>query len=137
MNELLSIISGMIIAYMNFINSKLGLVYGNNISLVIIHLVGLLCLIPFCIKGVTIIKGIPLWCYLGGAIGILTIIFSNSSIPILGVTVQMAISLLGQPLASVIIDHFGLFGLKKYPFTKNNLISIIFIILGTAVMIIW
>lgn len=137
MNELLSIISGMIIAYMNYINSKLGLVYGNNMSLVIIHLVGLVCIIPFCIKGFTVIKGIPLWCYLGGGIGILTIIFCNSSIPILGVTIQMAISLLGQTLSSVVIDHFGLFGFTKYPLTKNKVISIVLILIGTAVMILW
>ncbi len=137
MNELLSIISGMIIAYMNYINSKLGLVYGNNLSLVIIHLVGLICLIPFCINKVTIIKGIPLWCYLGGAIGILTILFCNTSIPVLGVTVQMAISLLGQTLSSITIDHFGLFGFKKYPLTKHKMMSIVLIIIGTAVMILW
>lgn len=137
MNELLSIISGMIIAYMNYINAKLGLVYGNNLSLVIIHLVGLLCILPFCIKKVTIIKGIPLWCYLGGGIGILTILFCNTSITLLGVTVQLAISLLGQTLCSVIIDNFGLFGFDKYPFTKNKMISLGLIMIGTAVMILW
>lgn len=137
MNELLGILSGIVLAYMNYINSKLGTVYGNNISLVIIHLVGLICIIPFCIKGITVIKGIPLWCYLGGAIGILTILFCNTSIAVLGVTVQMAISLLGQTLSSVVIDHFGLFGFEKYPLTKNKMISIVLIIIGMVVMILW
>lgn len=137
MNQLLSIISGILIAYMNYINSQLGLAYGNYISIVIIHLIGLICLIPICFKKVKRIKGIPLWYYLGGGIGMLTVVFSNISIPTLGVTLQMAICLIGQTLASLIIDHFGLFGFAKYPINKNKIISLIFILVGTGVMIIW
>lgn len=137
MNQLLSILSGAVITFMNLINSKLSLVYGNNLSLIIIHMVGLICIIPFSIKKITRIKGIPLWTYLGGLIGILTIIFCNISIPVLGVTVQMSLSLLGQTLISTIIDHFGFFGFQKYPLTKNKLVSILLIIAGTVVMMIW
>lgn len=137
MNQLLSLISGALIAYMNFLNAKLGLAYGNYISIVIIHLIGLICLIPLCINKIKFVKGIPLWYYLGGGIGMLTVVLCNISIPVLGVTIQMAICLLGQTVSSLIVDHFGLFGFNKYPINKNKLISLGLIIIGTAVMIIW
>jgi transporter family-2 protein len=107
-------------------NGTLAGSFGNYASSVIIHIVGLFTIILVLIISKSKFrfgKGIPLYLYSAGAIGIFTVLFNNISFSSLGVSITLALGLLGQSLSSIIIDHFGLLGMKVVRFEKRKLIG--------------
>jgi len=140
MNNLLSAFIGALIAIMIMINGTLSNAFGNYTSTVIIHIIGLLSMIFVLLlsrSNLKIVKGIPLYFYSAGAIGVFTVLFNNLSFSKLGVSITLALGLLGQSLSSIIIDHFGLMGMKVIKFQKRKLFGLILITLGILVMTIF
>ncbi|MPM71963.1 hypothetical protein SDC9_118935 [bioreactor metagenome] len=86
---------------------------------------------------VKIQKDIPIYLYSAGAIGVLTVLFSNLSFLKLGASLTIALGLLGQSLSSIVIDNFGLLEMQIFKFEKKKLIGLIFIILGIFIMTIY
>ena len=134
----LAIVSGALIAVTVVQNGDLALYMGNIPATELVHVVGL-----FTILLVLVIRRYPFrwdratpwYGYLGGVLGVLTVLGSNMSFAALGVSVSVAMMLLGQTLMGVAVDQFGLFGAKRRPFKPEHLISIGLIVGGVAVMV--
>ena len=80
MYNLLSLLTGVVIAVMIVINGQLTLIYGMVLSTVIIHIVGTIFSYLLCRVTKNAIKldfKIPKWIYIGGAVGVLTTVFNN------------------------------------------------------------
>lgn len=123
MQDLFSVLLGVLIAIMTMFNGCLSNATGNFISTVIIHIIGLFSIIVVLLirkSKIKIQKGIPFYLYSAGAIGVFTILFSNMSFSALGVSITLSLGLLGQTLSSIIIDHFGLLGMKVIKFQKED-----------------
>jgi len=137
MNNLLSAFIGALIAIMIMINGTLSNAFGNYTSTVVIHIIGLLSVIFVLLISKSkfkIVKGTPVYLYSAGAIGVFTVLFNNLSFSQLGVSITLALGLLGQSVSSIIIDNFGLMGMKVIKFEKRKFIGLIFIILGILIM---
>lgn len=80
------------------------------------------------------LRNVPFWVYSGGLIGILSVLFSNYSVPTLGVSLSVAISLFGQSIASILIDHYGFFSVPVNRFQPKKLIGFAIIFLGIVLM---
>ena len=110
---------------------------GNYPSVIIIHIIGLIgisfILIINKVK-LNLGKDIPIYLYSAGAIGVFTVSFNNLSFNHLGVSLTLALGLLGQSVASVVIDHFGLLGMKVIKFKKEKMLGLIIICLGIMTM---
>lgn len=140
MNLLISTAIGACISLMLLFNGNLSNIYGNYITSIIIHTVGLFSItILIFIKKSSFkaCKNIPWYFYSAGGIGIITVIFNNIAFSKLGVAITLAVSLLGQALTSIIIDHYGLFGLDIVKFRKEKLIGIFLVVLGIIIMTIF
>ncbi|MFJ8530979.1 DMT family transporter [Bacillus sp. NPDC094106] len=140
MYNLLSIIIGAFIAIMIPLNGILSEITGNYMSSVMIHLVGLFAIVIVLLVSKSKLRmqqGIPLYLYSAGAIGVFTVLFSNISFSVLGVSITIALSLLGQSVSSIIIDHFGLLGMKVVKFEKKKMIGLLLISSGIVVMTIF
>ncbi len=140
MNILISATIGALITIMILFNGVLSENVGNYTSSVIIHIIGLAPLIILVIFNKIKLKihtDIPLYLYSAGAIGVFTVLFTNISFSKLGVSITIALGLLGQSLSSIIIDHFGLLDMKTIRFNKKKLIGLIFIISGIIIMAIF
>lgn len=61
--------------------------------------------------------------YLGGVLGVLIIYGVVRSIPKVGVAPATTAIIVGQVLTASLIDHLGLFGLEKLPFTWYRLLG--------------
>ncbi|MFL0488184.1 MULTISPECIES: DMT family transporter [Bacillus] len=136
----LSVFIGVLIAIMLPLNGILSEMIGNYTASVVIHLVGLIAVVFVLILNKNKIhfeKGIPLYLYSAGAIGVFTVLFSNISFSALGASITIALSLLGQSIASIVIDHFGLLGMKVAKFEKKKLVGLLFISSGIIVMTIY
>lgn len=137
MYNLLSIILGGIIAIMLSFNSILSQHVGVYTSNVLIHFVGLITIFIIIILKkykITFEKGIPLFLYSGGAIGISTVIFNNVSMGAIGATLTVSLGVFGQVVSSLIIDHYGLLSMKKVEFDKKKIFGLSVMILGIIIM---
>ncbi|WP_070000069.1 DMT family transporter [Cellulosilyticum sp. I15G10I2] len=137
MNIFISAFIGVLIAIMLLFNGTLSQAIGNYTSSVLIHITGLFAVILILLIGKLKIKftsQIPLHLYSAGGIGVLTVLFSNLSFSLLGASLTLALSLLGQSLASILIDHFGILEMTVVKFEKKKLVGLLFIILGIFIM---
>lgn len=137
MDQMLVLLTGIIISIMVSINGYLSDVTGVALSAVIIHVVGILFayLICFIRKEPVFHKvSLPLWAYFGGAVGFLTTVFNNYAFLYMSMTAIVALGLLGQCIVSALIDAFGLFGLPKRKITIGTWIGLLVSFVGVAMM---
>ena len=137
MYYLISMLIGAITSIMILLNGTLSDAYGNFASSIIIHGSGLIAvlLVLFISRTKFRLNGhIPLYLYTAGFIGVGTVLLTNLSFENLGVSLTQALGLLGQTVLSLILDHFGLMGVKKTRFRPEKLIGLFFIPGGILVM---
>ena len=114
--DILSALSGVMIAVMILVNGQLSTAWGSWAAAVIIHLVGLgVLLVIFLLRRENpfVRRGMRWGLYLGGAVGAVTTVLTNMATPQIGVSATLALGLLGQTAASAVIDGFGLLGARK------------------------
>ena len=137
MSYFISIFTVVILAIMISLNGEVGNVAGNYASSVIIHFVGLIGILIVLIATKSKfknLKGIPFYMFTGGLIGILTVLFTNIGFMGLGVSLTVSLSLLGQLVTSLVIDHFGYFDMPVVKFDKKKILGLVIIIAGIYVM---
>lgn len=139
MYNFLSLLAGVIISFMLAVNGSLTAQYGIFGAAVIIHIVGVLFAL-FLLKLLhtpsrKTAGKISWWLYTGGMIGVLTTAFSNFAYGKISITGIIALGLLGQTIASLVIDWLGLFGMTAYPPKKHTLAGVMVAFLGIAVML--
>jgi bacterial/archaeal transporter family-2 protein len=71
--------------------------------------------------------------YLGGVFGFIIIVAAVLVFPRLGAAYAVALMVLGQCLAAMIIDHYGLMGMEKSPATLPRVVGVLFVAVGVAV----
>jgi len=78
----------------------------------------------------------PFWSYLGGLPGALVVIFASISINSdLGLSGTLVLGLLGQIVFSLIVDHYGLFGMRKKALNVHQLLPVLCICFGCVLII--
>lgn len=140
MYNLFSIFIGVLIGLMTSFNGILSTYMGNYTSTVIIHFVGLIgVLLVLVLKKSKLVfdKSLPLSLYSAGIIGVFTVLFCNYSFPIIGAALVTALGLFGQTLSSIVIDHYGLFGVNISKFNSKKIIGLSIILLGLIIMTIY
>ena len=137
MYNFLSLLIGALVAIMVTLNGELSHGLGTYSSLVIIHLVGftgILCIMIYKKNRITFRNKLPLYLYIAGAISIFTVMFNNLSYAALGVSLPVALGLLGQLITSLIFDHYGFLNMKKVKFNNKKFIGLSIIIIGISIM---
>ncbi|MCY6369488.1 DMT family transporter [Clostridium ganghwense] len=138
MHKLSAVFIGLLIAIMVTFNGFLAKYMDDYLSVLIIHIVGFLAVSLILIirkKKFNLKQGIPIYLFSGGAVGVFLVLFNNICFKHMGVSLTLSLGLLGQSIASVIIDHFGLLGMAKYKFRTEKLIGFFLIFVGIVVMI--
>lgn len=137
MYNFLSLLIGTLVAIMVTFNGELSNKLGNYSSLVIIHLIGFITILGIMfykkIK-ISFRNSLPIYLYSAGAISVFTVMFNNLSYPILGVSLPVALGLLGQLIASLTIDHYGFLGMPKVHFNSKKFLGLLIIIMGVSIM---
>ena len=135
--DILSALSGVMIAVMILMNGQLSAAWGSWAAAVVIHLAGLGVLLLWMLirrEKPFARSGMPWYLYLGGAVGAFSTVFTNMSAPAIGVSATLALGLLGQTAVSALIDGFGLLGAKKARFRLRTAAGMALIGLGIWVM---
>jgi len=126
-------LAGITMAIQGSINSALGKIIGLWEATFIVHLVGLLlvtALLFVCRIGDGCLANYshaPWYTYLGGILGVLIVYGVVRTMPKIGVAPATTAIIVGQVFTAGLVDHFGLFGMQKIPFSLWN-------VLGTLLM---
>lgn len=141
MTVFFSILSGILIAFMILVNGDLSMAWGNYHATAFVHLSGLLAIsLVVLVRRESLkhtLRAAPWYNYLGGFVGILGVLGNNLSFSALGVSVTLALGLLGQTAAAFLFDTFGWYGAKKQAFDKRKLIGAALIAAGAAAMMLF
>ncbi|KJS12167.1 MAG: hypothetical protein VR67_10285 [Peptococcaceae bacterium BRH_c8a] len=119
-------LAGVTMALQGSLNTALGKVIGLLETTFVVHLVGLL------LAGVLIFvlrlgsgdwqrySGVPWYFYLGGMLGVAIIYGVVRSMASVGVAAATTAIIVGQLLTAAMVDHLGLFGLERIPFSWHR-----------------
>jgi transporter family-2 protein len=79
-------------------------------------------------------KTAPWTLYIGGLCGFATIAALALAFPQLGAAWAIAMMVLGQGVAALAIDHFGLMGMPRDPVTATRLLGVALVAIGIVVV---
>ncbi|MCZ4347082.1 DMT family transporter [Devosia neptuniae] len=80
----------------------------------------------------------PLWAYLGGISGALTVILTSTTVnSALALSGTLALGLAGQVVFSLAADRWGLFGMPRRRPTTRDMAALALIVAGSALIILF
>jgi transporter family-2 protein len=127
---------GALITLMSGVNARFAGIAGNLAATLVIHIAGLAA-----VSTVILVKRdkarpgqLPAWYYLGGFVGVGTVFASIYAFTVLGASLAVSLSLLGQTFFSLVVDATGLLGRRRYPLSVRSLPGIGLAIAGVAVI---
>lgn len=104
------------------------------------YFIGVLCMVALAIAlrepipSAAVAARIPWWAWSGGLFGAIFIGLAIILVPQLGAATFLALLVTGQMLASVALDHFGLFGLVQRSVDLPRLIGVLLLIAGVVLI---
>jgi len=136
----LALLSGVAMALQGSLNAALAKIIGLLQATLVVHLTAtitviLLLLFPLSPGGLGKITQVPWYLLLGGIIGVLITYGVVVSIPRAGVALATTAIIVGQVTTALIVDHWGLFGLEKIPFTWWKALGLVLLASGACLML--
>ncbi|MGE7218827.1 DMT family transporter [Priestia koreensis] len=130
----LALIAGMLLSTEGAIYGELGKIIGKFESSFYNFFVGsiiLFLIIMFFGKGeLSQTFKVPRWYLLGGIFGVGYLSILVFGIPKVGVGISMIAVVVGQMIASILIEHFGWMGSKKRKITPKRGLAILFMLVA-------
>lgn len=137
MNILFTSFIGVLLTFMIFLNASLTESIGMVPALMFIHIAGLTGVLVISLISKTKIKydkTLPFYLYLGGCLGVITVLCNSYTFLVIGASLTTSLGLLGQTISSIVVDHYGLLGAEKKPFNKDKIAGLLVILVGIIVM---
>ncbi|MHC8298359.1 DMT family transporter [Pseudomonas sp. ZS1P83] len=138
---LLAVIAGAVVPFQSAINANLTRGLGHPlwatlasllVSIVVVLPIMLAMRLP--LPSLAFITKAPLWMWAGGAFGVCFISLALMLLPKLGASGFIALALAGQVVASLVLDHFGLFGLMERQMTLPRVFGAVLLIAGVLLV---
>ncbi len=136
----LAALAGLSMAVQGSLNSVLGKKIGIIEASFTAHFIATIALIILLVfnsnKGnFSSWREVPWYLYLGGLLGVVISYTVIISIPKLGVAVATTAIIAAQVSTAALIDHLGILGLEKVPFTWLKLVGIFFLAIGVRLLL--
>lgn len=77
---------------------------------------------------------VPAWAWFGGLLGATYVAGTTVLGPRLGAAAFLALTLAGQMLAALLVDHYGVIGFPESPLTPARLIGSVLLVLGVLLI---
>ena len=77
---------------------------------------------------------VPAWAWLGGLLGATYVAATTVLGPRLGAAAFLALTLAGQMLAALLVDHYGVIGFPESPLTPARLVGAVLLVLGVLLI---
>ncbi|MFJ4247861.1 DMT family transporter [Pseudomonas sp. NPDC089741] len=137
----LAAFAGAVVPFQSAINSNLARGLGHPLWATLASLlVSALVLLPVILAlrlplpSMAFISKAPMWMWAGGAFGVCFVALAVVLLPKLGASGFVALALAGQVIASMVLDHFGLFGLVEKQLTVSRVSGALLLIAGVVLI---
>lgn len=102
-------------------------------------LVGLIALGAFAIAtGARVVPGtvaaVPAWAWFGGMLGAAYVAAATVLGPRLTAAAFLALTLVGQMIAALIVDHYGAIGFPEQPVTVWRVVGVVLLVVGVLLI---
>ena len=77
---------------------------------------------------------VPAWAWFGGLLGALYVASTTVLGPRLGAAALLALTLSGQMLAALVVDHYGIIGFPQSPVTPSRLLGAALLVAGVLLL---
>ena len=74
------------------------------------------------------------WMWIGGCLGTLYVWSTIFATPRIGAALALALTIAGQMIAALFLDHFGAIGLTKYAANPTRIAGVVFVVLGVSLV---
>lgn len=132
--------AGATIAFQSIINAALGRRTGNLGSVLIVTLVSIAfaALLILLFPGEAKFNDLPQlndwYLYLGGILGTVIVVAPILLVPRIGTTATLSAIVVGQLVAALVIDHFGLFGMPRIEVTLARILGLVLLLAGAFLL---
>lgn len=137
----LSFVAGLGLAVQVGLNSTMRQSTGSAVfAAVVSFCVGLTALIVFIvvtrepIPTRAALATAPVWAWLGGLFGAFYVAMATVAGPRLGAATLLALTLLGQVVASLILDHFGWLGFAQHAVSVTRVLGAALLVVGVLLI---
>lgn len=134
---LLALVAGVFLSLQNIFNSKVNEHAGSQATTTLVLGMGFLASLIIGIfsegKNIFLLENMKTWYWFSGILGVAVVTCIVTSIRLLGPTYAISIALTSQLLFALLFDTNGWMGIKKVPFTMNQLIGVLVIVGGILV----
>ncbi len=72
------------------------------------------------------------WMWIGGCLGTLYVWSTIFATPRIGAALALALTITGQMIAALFLDHYGAIGLAKYPASPIRIAGVVMVVLGAS-----
>ena len=133
-------LTGIVISVMVVANTRLGELTTNEVSMIVNQTIGVILTTLILLAGRRVESVNPprrpsrWYMYFGGLFGVLIMIANFYSVLKVGAALAMAAAVFGQSLMGLLLDIFGLFGMKRRRVDRVKGISIAVSFLGIVIM---
>ncbi|MBH8563952.1 DMT family transporter [Nostoc sp. CENA67] len=74
------------------------------------------------------------WMWVGGCLGTLYVWSTIFATPKIGAALALSLTIAGQMIAALFLDHYGAIGLTKYAASPLRITGIVFVIIGVSLV---
>lgn len=74
------------------------------------------------------------WMWIGGCLGTFYVWSTIFATPKIGAALALALTIAGQMIAALFLDHYGAIGLTKYAASPTRIAGVVFVILGVSLV---
>ncbi len=72
------------------------------------------------------------WMWIGGCLGTLYVWSTIFATPRIGATLALALTISGQMIAALFLDHYGAIGLTKFEASPTRIAGVVLVVLGVS-----
>jgi bacterial/archaeal transporter family-2 protein len=74
------------------------------------------------------------WMWVGGCLGTFYVWSTIFATPKIGAALALALTIAGQMIAALFLDHYGVIGLVKYTASPTRIAGVVFVVLGVSLV---
>jgi transporter family-2 protein len=121
-------------------NATVRMTIGSPVLAAIVNfVVGLSALVLLAVaSGARVVPGsvaaVPAWAWFGGLLGATYVAATTVLGPKLGAASFLALTLAGQMLAALLVDHYGVIGFPQSPLTPTRLLGTALLVVGVLLI---
>ena len=121
-------------------NATVRMTIGSPVLAAIVNfVVGLAALVVLAVaSGARIVPGsvaaVPAWAWFGGLLGATYVAATTVLGPKLGAASFLALTLAGQMVAALLVDHYGVIGFPQSPLTPTRLLGTALLVVGVLLI---